>query len=56
MSMSMGVEARVPFLDHELVEFAMSLPPAWKLNLFKYKTKSLLKILALNTLPKQIVT
>jgi asparagine synthase (glutamine-hydrolysing) len=32
-----GVEARVPYLDHELVEYAMSLPPhlhlAWKSRL-----------------------
>ncbi len=27
MTMATSVEARVPFLDHELVEFAMALPP-----------------------------
>src|SRR5918999_4755810 len=27
MTMASSVEARVPFLDHELVEFAMALPP-----------------------------
>lgn len=32
MSMAAGVEARVPFVDHELVEFASSIP-------FKYKMK-----------------
>jgi asparagine synthase (glutamine-hydrolysing) len=31
-SMANGVEARVPFLDHELVEFAYRLPPRLKLR------------------------
>ena len=28
MTMAWGLEARVPFLDHELVEFAGSIPPS----------------------------
>ncbi|MFP4322243.1 MAG: asparagine synthase (glutamine-hydrolyzing) [Anaerolineales bacterium] len=32
MSMAHGLEARVPFLDHTLVEFAASLPPGFKLR------------------------
>jgi asparagine synthase (glutamine-hydrolysing) len=32
MTMSTSVEARVPFLDHELVEFAMALPPQMKVR------------------------
>jgi len=32
MTMAWGLEARVPFLDHELVELAMSMPPALKLR------------------------
>ncbi|HES76883.1 MAG TPA: N-acetylglutaminylglutamine amidotransferase, partial [bacterium] len=31
MTMAWGLEARVPFLDHELVELAMQIPPALKL-------------------------
>ena len=31
MTMSWGLEARVPFLDHELVELAAQVPPAFKL-------------------------
>jgi asparagine synthase (glutamine-hydrolysing) len=32
MTMASSVEARVPFLDHELVEYAMSLPVALKIH------------------------
>ena len=32
MSMAASIESRVPFLDHQLVEFAAALPPALKLR------------------------
>jgi asparagine synthase (glutamine-hydrolysing) len=32
MTMASSVEARVPFLDHELVEFALALPPQMKVR------------------------
>ena len=32
MGMAHGIESRVPYLDHELVEFAMRLPPQLKLH------------------------
>jgi asparagine synthase (glutamine-hydrolysing) len=32
LTMAHAVEARVPFLDHELVEFARRLPPSYKLK------------------------
>ncbi len=32
MSMAASLESRVPFLDHELVEFAARLPDEWKLS------------------------
>jgi asparagine synthase (glutamine-hydrolysing) len=31
-SMAVSLEARAPFLDHELIEFAWSLPRPWKVN------------------------
>src|SRR5262245_12577656 len=41
MTMAASVEARVPYLDHELVEFAMSIPSALKYH--KGETKYILK-------------
>jgi asparagine synthase (glutamine-hydrolysing) len=32
LTMAHAVEARVPFLDHDVVEFAMKLPPSYKLS------------------------
>jgi len=32
MTMAWGLEARVPFLDHKLVELAASIPPELKLK------------------------
>jgi asparagine synthase (glutamine-hydrolysing) len=32
MTMAHSIEARVPFLDHDLVEFAMRVPPSYKLS------------------------
>ncbi len=37
MSMAASLEARVPFLDHRIVEFAFSLPPSLKMNGLKTK-------------------
>jgi asparagine synthase (glutamine-hydrolysing) len=41
MSMAASIESRVPFLDHELVEFCASLPDEWKLS--GWKTKLILR-------------
>jgi asparagine synthase (glutamine-hydrolysing) len=51
MSMAHGVEARVPFLDHELVEYALRLPPAMKIR--GGKTKYVLRRYARRLLPKR---
>ncbi len=32
MSMAHSIEARVPLLDHELLEFAATIPPEWRLR------------------------
>jgi asparagine synthase (glutamine-hydrolysing) len=38
MSMAHGLELRVPFLDHKLIEFALSLPGHFRSNLFERKS------------------
>ncbi len=53
LSMAASLEARVPLLDHKLVEFAASLPPGLKLK--GMMRKYLLKKVGLKWLPKQIV-
>jgi asparagine synthase (glutamine-hydrolysing) len=53
MTMAHGVEARVPFMDHNLVEFSATLPSALKMKHFKEKyiyRKAVQKIL-----PKEIL-
>ena len=53
MSMAASVEARVPFLDHRLVEVAMSLPLHHQGNLTNQK--ALLKGIASHYLPTKII-
>lgn len=53
MSMAAFVEARVPFLDHNLVEFAASLPPHLKVK--RLTRKYLLKRICRAWLPDQII-
>jgi asparagine synthase (glutamine-hydrolysing) len=53
MSMASSVEARVPFLDHPLVEYAATLPPAFKAS--GMRTKILLKKLAERYIPRQTI-
>jgi asparagine synthase (glutamine-hydrolysing) len=53
MSMSVGIEARVPYLDTDLVQFVQRIPPT-----LKYKngqTKYILKKVAERYLPKDII-
>ena len=52
-SMTCGLEVRVPLLDYKLVEFAMSLPPSFKLRGFQ--TKFIFKKAMEQFLPKSIV-
>jgi len=52
-SMSAGVEARVPYLGHEVVEFIASLPPRFKLR--RLREKALLRHSAKNLLPRETI-
>lgn len=52
-SMAHGVETRLPFLDHKLVEFVFSLPAGYKIH--KGWTKWLLRLLMDKKLPDEIV-
>ena len=52
-SMANSLEARSPFLDHKLMEFAASIPANLKLKGFT--TKYLLKKALANILPKEII-
>lgn len=52
-SMAVSLEARSPFLDHKLIEFAASLPENFKVN--RYKTKYLLKKVAARLVPPDVI-
>ena len=52
MTMAWGLEARVPFLDHELVELALRMPPQLKL---KQGGKYPLKRIARGLLPDAVI-
>jgi asparagine synthase (glutamine-hydrolysing) len=54
MSMAVSLEARVPFLDHEVVEFAAAIPTFLKLRGFK--RKFILRKAVGHLLPRQILT
>jgi asparagine synthase (glutamine-hydrolysing) len=50
MTMASGIEGRVPFLDHELVEFSLTLPPSLKIR--RGKPKYILRKYAERLLPR----
>ncbi len=52
ISMASSVEARVPFLDHRLVEYAMVIPASMKTE--KGQTKSILRNAAKGLIPEEI--
>jgi asparagine synthase (glutamine-hydrolysing) len=52
MTMAWGLEARVPFLDHELVELAARVPPELKL---KDEGKGILKDVAREVIPSEVI-
>jgi asparagine synthase (glutamine-hydrolysing) len=53
MSMAVSIESRVPFLDHQLVEFAAQLPDEWKLS--GLTTKRVLREASRGLLPESIL-
>jgi asparagine synthase (glutamine-hydrolysing) len=53
-SMAHSIEARVPFLDHRLVEFAFSLPGDWKIR--DLTTKRVLREALCGVIPEAIRT
>jgi asparagine synthase (glutamine-hydrolysing) len=53
MSMAVSLEARVPFLDHEVVEYAFAIPAAWKLD--GGTTKKVLRDAFADLLPEKIL-
>jgi asparagine synthase (glutamine-hydrolysing) len=52
MTMAWGLEARVPFLDHQLVELAAACPPELKL---KHEGKGVLKEIARSRIPDAVI-
>ncbi len=53
MSMASAIEARVPFMDHELVEFALRIPPKHKIR--GLTSKYLLRRLGQRLLPEEVI-
>jgi asparagine synthase (glutamine-hydrolysing) len=53
MSMAHSIEARVPLLDHEVVEFAASIPPAMQLR--NGRSKHVFKQALRGTLPDDLI-
>ncbi|MBL0241368.1 MAG: asparagine synthase (glutamine-hydrolyzing) [Chloracidobacterium sp.] len=52
-SMANSLEARSPFLDHKVIEFAASLPESLKMN--RFRPKYLLKKVAARLVPPEVV-
>ena len=53
MTMATSIELRVPFLDHEIVKFAASLPPEYKIH--NGEGKFILKKVMEKYLPKELI-
>jgi asparagine synthase (glutamine-hydrolysing) len=54
MSMAASIESRVPFLDHEFVEFAAAIPGRYKLR--GLQTKAVLRDAVRDLVPREILT
>ena len=53
ITMSLSLEARVPFLDHNLVEFTMDIPKKFKVP--KYNAKKIFKDVSRSIIPDEII-
>ena len=53
MSMAVGLEVRVPFCDHRLVEYVFNIP--WHMKTFDGREKSILRAATRDLLPRSIV-
>lgn len=53
MSMASGVEVRVPYCDHRLVEYVFNIP--WAMKTFDGREKSLLRAATVDVLPRSVV-
>ncbi|MFE4517225.1 asparagine synthase (glutamine-hydrolyzing) [Kitasatospora sp. NPDC056783] len=53
MSMAVGLEVRVPFCDHRLVEYVFNTP--WAMKSFDGREKSLLRAAVADLLPRSVV-
>ncbi|GGL02632.1 asparagine synthetase B [Sphaerisporangium melleum] len=53
MSMAVGLEVRVPFCDHRLVEYVFNTP--WSMKTFDGREKSLLRAAAADVLPESVL-
>ena len=53
MGMAAGTEIRVPFMDHDIVKFAATIPDFQRVN--RGRTKLALKRVASNKLPREII-
>jgi asparagine synthase (glutamine-hydrolysing) len=52
MSMAVGLEVRVPFCDHRLVQYVFNAP--WAMKAFDGREKSLLRAATLDVLPESV--
>lgn len=53
MSMAVGLEVRVPFCDHRLVEYVFNAP--WSMKTFDGREKSLLRAASADLLPRSVL-
>jgi asparagine synthase (glutamine-hydrolysing) len=53
MSMAVGLEVRVPFCDHRLVEYVFNVP--WRMKTFDGREKSVLRAAAEDLLPQSVL-